>query len=57
MGDVIVSFGKLSFAVDNFQGSLYHQKHAFYFRKVKQWKACLWVSASEAELHHICGLT
>lgn len=34
----------LLYAVIRFQNSLYHQKHAFYFRKVKQWVDCIWVS-------------
>lgn len=34
----------LLIAVIRFQSSLYQQKHAFYFRKVKDWVACAWVS-------------
>lgn len=41
---VIASFAKLHSVLDFFQRSLYHQKHAFYFRKVKKWVACVRVS-------------
>lgn len=44
--ETVVSFGRLFLAVREFQGSLYYQKHAFYFRKVKQWMTCLSVSAT-----------
>lgn len=37
---------ELQSAVENLEKSLYHQKHAFYFRKVKQWSTCLSVSDS-----------
>lgn len=43
--DAIASFKKFKFSVDRFIKTLYHQKHAFYFRKVKQWSTCLWVSS------------
>lgn len=39
------AFKVLLFAAARFQGSLYHQKHAFYFRRVKQWVVRLWVSS------------
>lgn len=41
---VIISFAKLLFGVKEFQESLNHQKHAFYFRKVRKWVACVRVS-------------
>lgn len=41
---VIISFAKLLFGVKEFQESLYRQKHAFYFRKVRKWVACVRVS-------------
>lgn len=42
----VKSLTVLCFAVTSFEKSLYHQKHAFYFRKVKQWTVCLSVSTS-----------
>lgn len=42
---LIISLGKLCFAASKFRGSLYHQKHAFYFREVKKWVDCLWVGS------------
>lgn len=35
------AFKELLLAAARFQESLYNQKHAFYFRKVKQWVNCL----------------
>lgn len=40
-----VAFGRLLSTVRRFHESLYHQKHAFYFREVKKWEDCLEVSA------------
>lgn len=36
--------GRLCYAIGKFKDSLYHQKHAFYFREVKHWKAYLLVN-------------
>lgn len=44
MKEAVISFGRLFLTVREFQRSLYHQRHAFYFRKVKQWMTCLSVS-------------
>lgn len=44
MKTALASFVKLYSALDSFQRSLYHQKHAFYFRKVKKWVAFVRVS-------------
>lgn len=44
MCNTVIAFRKLYLVVRDFQDSLYHHKHAFYFRKVKQWVACLLVS-------------
>lgn len=45
INSTVISFSKIYSAMERFQGSLYHQKHAFYFRKVKKWVACIWVSS------------
>lgn len=44
MGAAIMSFHDLSSAVKGFRESLYHQKHAFYFRKVQTLEGLLKVS-------------
>lgn len=44
MFEVMIAFRNLVLSVENFRKSLYNQKHAFYFRKVKQWMTCLSVS-------------
>lgn len=44
INSLIASFGGLYFAASRLNGSLYHQKHAFYFREVKKWVDCLSVS-------------
>lgn len=46
LNSLIESLGVLYFAASRFNGSLYHQKHAFYFREVKKWVDCLWVSSN-----------
>lgn len=40
------SFERLLGTIMVFHKSLYHQKHAFYFREVKQWEDCIKVSKS-----------
>lgn len=42
--NAVNSLKELYSAVNGFEKSLYHQKHAFYFRKVKQWSVSLLVS-------------
>lgn len=37
INSLIASFGGLYFAASRLNRSLYHQKHAFYFREVKKW--------------------
>lgn len=36
--------GRLCYVVGKFKVSLYHQRHAFYFREVKHWEAYLLVN-------------
>lgn len=42
--EVYNSIWFLSLAVTQFHDRLYHQKHAFYFREIRQWDECLSVS-------------
>lgn len=51
-----VSIGKVCIYASNFERSLYHEKHAFYFRKVKKWVICLWVSKSIVMPSRGCSL-
>lgn len=46
MTEAVNCLGWLHFAASDFQNSLYHQKHAFYFHNVEQWVAHLWVSTN-----------
>lgn len=42
--DMVIPFKELYSSVERFLVSLYRQKHAFYFRMVKQWAEFLSVS-------------
>lgn len=47
--------GRLCYVIGKFKVSLYHQKHAFYFREVKHWEAYLLVNFVLEKI--ILGLT
>lgn len=48
MCKMVTSLKQLQLSVERFRSSLYRQKHAFYFRMVKQWTVCLSVSVGAA---------
>lgn len=44
MCDMDISLKQLHSSIERFRTSMYRQKHAFYFRMLKQWSECLSVS-------------
>lgn len=53
MGETVNSFQSLYLSVKAFRVGLYHQKHAFYFRKVQNWETCILVR-NAPNAHGIC---
>lgn len=47
---VVFSFARVCSAVNDLQRALYHQRHGFYFRYVKEWLLCLCVSVGLSSL-------
>lgn len=45
IAEIIYAFTELSDAVGAFHDTLYHQKHAFYFRELVEWREYLTVSS------------